>query len=123
MAAIAVGMLFIPESLFEEPTRRTVTLDAANRKINYAITNALDHHNSQANKQLEFTQEERNRMLLDAYGERSSLEDMERALAGHNMNMRMGTGPHHRRRVLEDAYGERTNLRDLERAMEIYEVQ
>lgn len=73
-------------------------------------------------------------MLLDAYGARNSLEDMERAfaLAGEEL-AKTGTGfldakeaavdEKERNRRLLEAYGDKTSLRDVERAMEIYEVQ
>ncbi|PSN73886.1 hypothetical protein BS50DRAFT_566809 [Corynespora cassiicola Philippines] len=120
MAAIAVGMIYIPSSLFAPaPGRRTVTLDEANRQIGFSIMNHLDQHNKRANG---MTQEERNQLLMEAYGERSSLEDMERAIAGlDEVNRR--AGPNERNDVLEEAYGSRSSLKDIRRAMEIYEVQ
>lgn len=129
MAAIAIGMIYLPASLYLEssaPSRRTVTLPAANRHIGFGIANALDEHNYKVNRAHQMTQEERNMMLLDAYGERSSLEDMERALAGHEANMEMARAKHQRKGHwggLHEAYGERKSLRDVERAMEFYEVQ
>jgi hypothetical protein len=59
-------------------------------------------------------------MLMDSYGERSSLEDMERAIAGMEAKM---TAKMDRRRILEEAYGDKASLADLQRAMELYEVQ
>lgn len=58
--------------------------------------------------------------LMDAYGERNSLEDMERALAGLDANHQ---APKDRNGRLEEAYGARETVRDLERAMKMYEVQ
>jgi hypothetical protein len=129
MALLAVGMVYLPASYFTPPPqhRRTVTLDSANRQINFAITNALDHHNHSQSPttQAHLPQEEKTRMLLDAYGERSRLEDMERAFEMMSLGQEeTRTGdPRERNRRLLDAYGEKTSLRDLERAMEIYEVQ
>ncbi|KAF2875052.1 hypothetical protein BDV95DRAFT_626597 [Massariosphaeria phaeospora] len=126
MVLVAIGTLYIPTSLYtpaRQPSRRTVTLGEANRNIGYAVSNALGHNNSEATKNVQVTQEERNMMLLNAYGERSSLEDIERALAGLDTSTAKPTGPAERRRALEDAYGERKSLRDVERAMRIYEVQ
>jgi GAF domain-containing protein len=134
MALLAVGIMYLPTSYLTPPspapvpTRRTVTLDSANRQIGFAIANALEQHNrSQAPsaQAAALSQEEKNRALLDAYGERSSLEDMERAFEmmslGEAREGRMD--PQERNRRLLEAYGEKTSLRDLERAMEIYEVQ
>jgi hypothetical protein len=59
-------------------------------------------------------------MLMDSYGERSSLEDMERAIAG--LEAKKATQKD-RNRILEEAYGDKTSLADLQRAMELYEVQ
>ncbi len=59
-------------------------------------------------------------MLMDSYGERSSLEDMERAIAGLDAKL---DSKKNRIKVLEEAYGERKSIKDLERAMQIYEVQ
>lgn len=126
MALVAVGMMYLPEDLLTPPQRRTITLDSANRQIGFAITNALDQHNFRQSP-VAMTQEEKTRMLLEAYGERSSLEDMERAFE----MMSLGTqepaprtmDANERNRRLLEAYGEKTSIRDLERAMEIYEVQ
>lgn len=121
MAAIAIGMLYIPESLFIEPSKRTVTLDQANRFIGMGIDQQLSDHNRRANYAYELTQEERNQAMLDSYGSRSSLDDMEKAIAGYEATK--PRGPIERRMALEDAYGERSSLHHLRRAMEIYEVQ
>lgn len=123
MAVMAVGMMYIPASLYlpREPTKpRTVTLDAANRHIGYSITTALNESNRAVHLPVELTQEEKNQQLMDLYGERSSLEDMERAIAG--MAVR-ATSQKDRNAALEAAYGDRSSIKDLERAMEIYEVQ
>jgi hypothetical protein len=58
-------------------------------------------------------------MLLDAYGARSTLEDMERVLE-FNKPVR---SEHERRRGLLEAYGDRSGLKDMKKAMELYEVQ
>ena len=123
MAAMAFGMLYIPETLFIEPSKRTVTLDQANRSIGMGIAQQLGEHNRRANsgRVQELTQEQRNQAILDSYGSRSSLEDMEHAIAGYEATRPQH--PHERRMALEDAYGERDSLHHLRRAMELYEVQ
>ncbi|KAF2270203.1 hypothetical protein CC78DRAFT_539452 [Lojkania enalia] len=82
MALIALSMLLYPHyssndaSLSSHPT-----LGLANRKIGFAITNALDEHNVKKEAEWKKIREvERNRMLMAAYGDRESLEDMERAM-------------------------------------------
>ncbi|KAJ8110598.1 hypothetical protein OPT61_g6596 [Boeremia exigua] len=123
MAIAAVGMMYIPASVYlpREPAKpRTVTLDAANRHIGYNITTALNESNRAVHMPVELTQEQKNQQLMDLYGERSSLEDMERAIAG--MAVRV-TSQKDRNAALEAAYGDRSSIKDLERAMEIYEVQ
>lgn len=122
MAGVAVGMLFIPESLFVEPTKRTVTLGEANRRIDFSISHQLDEHNRRANLGFEPSQEERNWAMLDSYGARSSLEDMEKAIAGYEVSHKP-QGRHERNMLLEEAYGERSSLKHLRKAMELYEVQ
>ena len=111
MAFIAVGMGLAG--------RRTLH-DAANRHIGFGITNALHEANRKVHSALEPSQEQKNMMLLEMYGERSSLEDMERAIAG--MDSRIAN-QQNRNKMLEEAYGEKSSLKDLQRAMEIYEVQ
>ncbi|KAK1919374.1 hypothetical protein P3342_009098 [Pyrenophora teres f. teres] len=44
----------------------------------FGVTNALNEANRKVHAPLQPTQEQRNQMLMDSYGERSSLEDMER---------------------------------------------
>jgi hypothetical protein len=113
MALIAVGMTLT--------SRRTIsTLDVANRHIGFGITNALNEANRKVHMALEPTQEEKNMILLEMYGERSSLEDMERAIAG--MESRVANRKD-RNKILEEAYGDKSSLKDLQRAMELYEVQ
>lgn len=121
MAAIAFGMLYIPETLFIEPSKRTVTLDQATRSIGMGIEQQLSDHNRRANTGYELTQEERNQAMLDSYGSRSSLDDMEKAIAGYEATR--PKGPVERRVALEEAYGDRTSLHHLRRAMQMYEVQ
>jgi len=122
MAAIALGIMYLPKHLLGSPvastTRRTVTLPVATASIGLGVTNALNEANRQAGMQV--TQEQRNLALMDAYGERSSLEDMERALAGLDARLESQKSRSGR---LEEAYGARESVRDLERAMQIYEVQ
>lgn len=102
-------------------SRRTInTLDVANRNIGFGIANALHEANRKAHMILEPTQEEKNQMLMDMYGERSSLEDMERAIAGMQSKP---VSQKDRAKMLEEAYGDRASIKDLERAMELYEVQ
>jgi hypothetical protein len=111
MALIAVGMTMT--------SRRTInTLDAANRHIGFGITNALHEANRKVHMALEPTQEQKNMVLLEMYGERSSLEDMERAIAG--IESRVAS---QKDKILEEAYGDKSSLKDLEKAMQIYEVQ
>jgi hypothetical protein len=124
MALTAVGMMYIPASTYlppSEPKPRSVTLDAANRHIGYSITTALNEANRNVHLNVEPTQEEKNMMLMNAYGERSSLEDMERVLTGLEANKAVSQKD--RNSALENAYGDRTSIKDLERAMRIYEVQ
>jgi|TARA_R110002003_G_scaffold116_30_gene10328 hypothetical protein len=112
MALIAGGMTL--------SGRRTASkLDAANRNIGFGITNHLHDLNRKVHLS-EPTQEEKNMMLLDMYGERSSLEDMERAIAGLDSR---GKTPKDRNKMLDEAYGDKSSIKDLYRAMEIYEVQ
>jgi len=121
MAAVALGILFIPENIFDEPTKRTITLDQATRSIGMGIDQQLSEHNRRVNHGYELSQEERNRAMLDSYGARSSLDDMEKAIAGYEATR--PKGPHERRLALEEAYGDRSSLKHLSRAMQIYEVQ
>ncbi|KAJ4337799.1 hypothetical protein N0V87_004352 [Didymella glomerata] len=123
MAIAAVGMMYIPASLYmprAEPKPRSVTLDAARRHIGYTIGSDLNDSNCAVHAPIELTQEQRNQQLMDLYGERSSLEDMERAIAGLETR---ATSQKDRNAALEAAYGDRSSIKDLERAMQIYEVQ
>lgn len=125
MALIAVGMIYLPDALFtstatRSQSPRTVTLDSANRTIGYAIANALSEANH-TQKKRELTQLEKNQLLMDAYGSRSTLEDMEKAFEQMERAATMDAAERNSR--LEEAYGERTSLRDVERAMQVYEVQ
>lgn len=123
MAVAAVGMMYIPADLYlprAEPKPRSVTLDAANRHIGYSITTALNESNRAVHMPIERTQEQKNQALMDLYGERSSLEDMERAIAGLETR---ATSQKDRNAALEAAYGDRSSIEDLQRAMEMYEVQ
>lgn len=123
MAAIALGMIYLPKNFVSpsaQPTRRTVTLPAANANIGFGITNALNEANRKVHMAMEPTQEEKNMMLMDSYGERSSLEDMERAIAGLEARV---MSQKDRNKVLEEAYGDRSSIKDMERAMQMYEVQ
>ncbi|KAJ4369305.1 hypothetical protein N0V86_009136 [Didymella sp. IMI 355093] len=123
MAVAAVGMMYIPTSLYlprAEPTPRSVTLDAARRHIGYTIGSDLNESNRAIHVPVELTQEQKNQQLMDLYGERSSLEDMERAIAGLEARV---TSQKDRNAALEAAYGDRSSIKDLERAMQIYEVQ
>lgn len=123
MAAVAIGMLFIPEDFFDEPTKRTVTLGEANRRINFGIAYQLDEHNRRANRNFQPSLDERNWAMLDSYGGRSSLEDMEKVIAGYEGDATHPIGQHEKNLILEEAYGERSDLSHLRRAMEMYEVQ
>ncbi|KAF3037482.1 hypothetical protein E8E12_004252 [Didymella heteroderae] len=123
MAIAAVGMMYIPTSLYlphAEPKPRSVTLDAARRHIGYTIGSDLNESNRAVHAPIELTQEQKNQQLMDLYGERSSLEDMERAIAGLEAR---ATSQKDRNAALEAAYGDRSSIKDLERAMQIYEVQ
>lgn len=120
MAAVALGITAIPDDFFQERTKRTVTLGQANSRISYGISNELGFHSQQANQP---SQEELNHQMLNWYGSRSSLQDMENAIAGYEVNTRIEDGPRTRRRMLEDAYGDRSDLKHVRRAMEVYEVQ
>ncbi|KAF2714794.1 hypothetical protein K504DRAFT_486611 [Pleomassaria siparia CBS 279.74] len=126
MALITVGMsYYLPTTLFPPietpPGPRTVKLEAANRQIGFAVSNSLEEHNHKQHQ--EPSQEERNMMLLELYGERNSLEDMERALSGHGVVETRAVGQSERNKMMDEAYGERKSLKDLERALEVYEVQ
>ena len=119
MAAIAIGMRFYLASSSQQ-SRSIVTLDAANRHIGFGVTNALHEANRKAHMASEPTQEEKNQLLMNLYGERSSIADMERAFAG------LETTPvsaKDRAKLLEEAYGDRGSIKDLEKAMQLYEVQ
>ncbi|KAF2852583.1 hypothetical protein T440DRAFT_516423 [Plenodomus tracheiphilus IPT5] len=123
MAAIALGMIYLPKN-FVSPAppavRRTVTLPAATANIGFGVTSALNEANRKVHAPAELTQDQKNMALMDAYGERSSLEDMERALAGLEARLESEKDRNGR---LEEAYGARESIKDLERAMQIYEVQ
>ncbi|KAF1961781.1 hypothetical protein CC80DRAFT_197708 [Byssothecium circinans] len=112
MAAIAIGITYLPENFLYEPSPRTVTLGEANRRITYTVAAHLNQHNTRANAGYEPTQEERNQMMLNSYGDRSSLEDMEKAIAGYEANFQSKT-EHEKRAALEEAYGERSSLKHL----------
>lgn len=114
--------MFIPEDLFDEPTKRTVTLGAANRHIDFSIAQQLGEHNRRANQGYQPSLEERNWAMLDSYGGRSSLEDMEKVIANYEDSLKP-MGKLERNLMLEEAYGDRSDLKHLRRAMEIYEVQ
>ncbi|KAF2025386.1 hypothetical protein EK21DRAFT_103987 [Setomelanomma holmii] len=112
MALIAAGMTL--------SGRRTASkLEVANGNIGFGVTNHLHALNCKVHLS-EPTQEEKNMMLLDMYGERSSLEDMERAIAGIDSRAKTQRG---RNEMLEEAYGDKSSVKDLYRAMEMYEVQ
>ena len=111
MAAVAAGTIYLSKTASSQP-RRPLTLGDANANIGFGVTNALNEANRKVHSALELTQ--------DSYGERSSLEDMERAIAGMEAKM---TAKKDRRRILEEAYGDKASLEDLQRAMELYEVQ
>jgi hypothetical protein len=113
MAAVAAGMALTSHGTIN-------TLEAAIGHIGYGITNALNEANRKVHMSSEPTQEEKNMILLEMYGERSSLEDMERAIAG--MEARLAAQKD-RNKILEEAYGDKSSLQDLQRAMQIYEVQ
>jgi hypothetical protein len=119
MAAIALGIAAIPEDFFYEPTKRTVTLGEANRRISLGVVNELGLHSQKANQP---TQEELNQQMLNWFGDRSSLKDMENALAGYEVNARFDK-PQDRRARLEEAYGDRSSLKHVRKAMQMYEVQ
>ncbi|KAH9866791.1 hypothetical protein J1614_008484 [Plenodomus biglobosus] len=123
MAAIALGMIYLPKSIVAPAapsSRRTVTLPAATANIGFGVTSALNDANRKVHAPAQLTQDQKNMALMDAYGERSSLEDMERALAGLEARIESEKDRNAR---LEEAYGARESVRDLERAMRIYEVQ
>jgi hypothetical protein len=125
MALIAAGMIYLTSHLVSRFFGAYITsfiaasishpLDLANRHIGFAIANALEDQNGPT----PLTQELRNSMLLDAYGARSTLEDMERVLEFKEPIM----GEHERRKALLEAYGDRSSLKDMKKAMELYEVQ
>jgi hypothetical protein len=125
MALIAAGMIYLPSysasrllgAYTSSPTTTSMShpLDLANRQIGFAIANVLEDQNGPT----PLTQELRNSMLLDAYGARSTLEDMEGVLEFKEPVM----GEHERRKALLEAYGDRSSLKDMKKAMELYEVQ
>lgn len=120
MAMVAIGMIYLPRDKSSQP-RRPLSLGDANANIGFGVTNALNDANRKVHSALELTQEQKNQMLMDAYGERSSLADMERAMAG--LEAKAATPRKSRNQILEEAYGDKTSIEDLQRAMEIYEVQ
>jgi Spy/CpxP family protein refolding chaperone len=122
MAAIAAGMIYFPKNAVHSASqpRRPLTLGDANANIGFGVTNALNEANRKVHAALELTQEQKNQMLMDSYGERSSLEDMERAIAGLETKV---SSQKDRNKILEEAYGDKASLKDLQRAMELYEVQ
>ncbi|EMD63419.1 hypothetical protein GGP41_005920 [Bipolaris sorokiniana] len=120
MAMVAIGMIYLPRDASSSQPRRPLSLGDANANIGFGVTNALNDANRKVHSALELTQEQRNQMLMDAYGERSSLQDMERAIAGLEARL---TTRKDRNKILEEAYGDKTSIEDLQRAMEIYEVQ
>ena len=124
MAAIALGMMYIPKQFYPSehafPGRRNVTLGHANTNIGFGVTSALNDVNRRVHVAHEPTQQEKNMMLMDSYGERSSLEDMERAITELEARLRYQKDRH---KLLEEAFGERKSIKDLERAMQIYELQ
>ncbi|KAF2015424.1 hypothetical protein BU24DRAFT_178146 [Aaosphaeria arxii CBS 175.79] len=135
MALIAAGMIYLPANLFNSTSTSLTstlspspTLDSANRKIGFAIANALEEHNHSSRRQRqqprELTQTEKNRLLMDAYGSRSTLEDIEAAFRQiENGTASVVPDASERNRRLQEAYGGRESLRDVERAMQVYEVQ
>jgi Spy/CpxP family protein refolding chaperone len=122
MAAVAAGMIYFPKSTVHSASqpRRQLTLGDANANIGFGVTNALNEANRKVHAALELTQDQKNQMLMDSYGERSSLEDMERAIAGLEAKV---SSQKDRNKILEEAYGDKASLADLQRAMELYEVQ
>ncbi|KAF2477422.1 uncharacterized protein BDR25DRAFT_594 [Lindgomyces ingoldianus] len=84
MAFIAVGTLFLPSDLFSSSpsSSQKQSLDSANKQLGIAIANALEEYNMQhmSERQKLRAQAERNAALLEAYGERMSLADVEKAL-------------------------------------------
>lgn len=127
MALIAVGMVYFPANILQPKNRHQdpVTLDSANRQIGFAIANALGVHNQSINGQAAqaLTQDQKNQLLLDAFGDRSSLADMERAFNQAERERAAAVDVNERNRRLLEAYGDKATIQDLERAMEIYEVQ
>jgi len=120
MAMVAAGMIYFPRGTASAQPRRPLTLGDANANIGFGVTNALNEANRKVHVAFEPTQEQKNQMLMDSYGERSSLEDMERALAGLEAKL---SSQKDRATMLEEAYGGRASIEDLQRAMELYEVQ
>jgi hypothetical protein len=121
MAAVAVGTIYFQKSTTAPTTiRRALTLGDANANIGFGVTNGLNELNHKAHSGAELTQEQKNQRLMDLYGERSSLEDMERAVAGLEAKSAAQKNRHH---ALMESYGDKASLEDLQRAMELYEVQ
>ncbi|KAF1941922.1 hypothetical protein EJ02DRAFT_346781 [Clathrospora elynae] len=123
MAMVAIGMVYLPKNAYlpaSQPIRRKATLGDANANIGFGVTNALNEANRKVHGALELTQDQKNMMLMDSYGERSSLEDMERAIAGLEAKV---WSQQDRNKTLEEAYGDKGSIKDLERAMQLYEVQ
>ncbi|KAF2187226.1 hypothetical protein K469DRAFT_685761 [Zopfia rhizophila CBS 207.26] len=81
MAAIAVGTLYLPADLISTKSSSS-SLDSANRQVGIAIASGLQEYNMRHlnQKEKDGMQRERNEALLEAYGERLSLADVERAL-------------------------------------------
>jgi SHS2 domain-containing protein len=118
---VAIGAIYLPKStIFASKPHRPLTISDANANIGFNVTNALNEANRKAHAANELTQDQKNQLLMDAFGERSSLADMERAVAGVEAKV---SSQKNRNQILEEAYGDKTSIKDLERAMELYEVQ
>ncbi|KAF2730660.1 hypothetical protein EJ04DRAFT_410807, partial [Polyplosphaeria fusca] len=82
MALITLSMIFVPRLRSAFPSSQSPTLNSANRQIGFGIADAIEESN-RTKKQQEAPDAERNRMLLEAFADRGSLEDLEKAIAAY----------------------------------------
>ncbi|KAF2107192.1 hypothetical protein BDV96DRAFT_654040 [Lophiotrema nucula] len=74
MALIAASMTFIPRIL----SSKAKALGETNHQIGFAIANAIEEH--YRSKDHEMEQAARHQRLIEAYGDRTTMEDMHRAM-------------------------------------------
>lgn len=67
-------------------------LNSANHPIGSAVTNAIGESNSRKSKETE--EMERNRLLMEAFADRGSLEDLEKAVQAYEAGLKKQTPAH-----------------------------